>query len=93
MPSYYRLVNPKGSGGFGIVVRAEDTRNGRQVAIKKMLKSFEKTQEMENIVREIKILQQLDHENVIKLIDILNPVQYNRFQSLYLVYELMDGDL
>lgn len=47
-------------------------------------------------MREMKILKKLDHENVLKLIEIVTskptPANKNR-GSVYLVFEFMDHDL
>lgn len=45
------------------------------------------------MLREIKLLRHLNHENIIKIKDILPPPNKDVFKDMYIVYELMDTDL
>ncbi|KAM7259498.1 hypothetical protein ACFE04_015239 [Oxalis oulophora] len=44
-------------------------------------------------LREIKLLRHMDHENVVKIKDIIPPPDREMFNDVYIVYELMDTDL
>ncbi len=37
------------------------------------------------IAREIRLLRQFDHPNIVKLVDILPPPTLNKFEDLYMV--------
>lgn len=93
VPYYYKLDRPIGEGGYGLVVKALDTRNQREVAIKKIKTGFRNKELAKRLLREIKIMKFFKHENVIEIKDILNPVSLNCFNDLYIVTDLMDADL
>jgi mitogen-activated protein kinase 1/3 len=44
-------------------------------------------------LREIKLLRHFNHENIISILDILQPVTLEDFKEVYLVQELMETDL
>ncbi|KAA8492958.1 Mitogen-activated protein kinase 3 [Porphyridium purpureum] len=69
----YRFKHVLGSGTYGVVVACEDTRTGRNVAIKKILQPFEEEYATRNTLREIKLLHYLKHENVLSLLDLDEP--------------------
>eukprot|EP01023_Acetabularia_acetabulum_P040059 TRINITY_DN3875_c0_g4_i1.p1 TRINITY_DN3875_c0_g4~~TRINITY_DN3875_c0_g4_i1.p1 ORF type:complete len:408 (+),score=43.99 TRINITY_DN3875_c0_g4_i1:147-1370(+) len=92
-PVYYEPVKAVGKGAYGVVCSALDSRSNQKVAIKKICKAFKDKLEAKRIVREIRLLKSLNHENVIKILDMIPPVDINRFEDVYLVYELMDTDL
>ena len=66
---------------------------GEKVAIKKINKAFEHLTDTKRTLREIKILLHFQHENVIRIKDILRPAALDRFDDVYIVSELMDTDL
>ena len=72
----------------------ESSSSGK-VAIKKVSCAFQNSTDSRRILREIKILRQFKHENIIALKDIMRPPDHQRhdFDDVYLVYELMDTDL
>ncbi|QDZ17652.1 CDK activating kinase [Chloropicon primus] len=77
-----------GEGTFGRVFRAKDRRTGRLVAIKKIRMGKAKEGVNVTAIREIKFLKELQHKNVIELIDV-----FPHKRNLYLVYEYMTSDL
>jgi mitogen-activated protein kinase 1/3 len=44
-------------------------------------------------LREIKLLRHFNHENIISILDILQPANLEDFKEVYLVQELMETDL
>ncbi|EFA86058.1 protein serine/threonine kinase [Heterostelium album PN500] len=87
----YTFSYEVGSGTYGMVYKADDKkRHNMRVAIKK----FRSTKEGEGLsltaCREIGLLKELSHENIIKLQDIcLNP----KDKSLNLVFDYAEFDL
>jgi serine/threonine protein kinase len=62
---HFRIVAQLGVGGMGEVYQAEDTRLGRQVALKVLPRSLASNPErLQRFVREAKILGALNHPNV-----------------------------
>ena len=56
-----------------------------QVAIKRIIGVFSNVTDAHRILREIYILRNLRHKNVIQLVDIPLPPSYDEFRDLYLV--------
>jgi mitogen-activated protein kinase 1/3 len=44
-------------------------------------------------LREIKLLRHFNHENIISILDMLQPPNVEEFKEVYLVQELMETDL
>ncbi|OAF68814.1 hypothetical protein A3Q56_03430 [Intoshia linei] len=87
----YTKLDILGSGRFATVYEAKNKETGQIVAIKKInVGSRDETQYGINrtAYREIKLLGELNHENIIKLLDV-----YSEYGNICLVFEHMDTDL
>lgn len=93
----YEIIDPVGSGAYGVVVAAKDKEGEDQennlVAIKKIEKAFEHRVFAQRTLRELKILRLMDHDNVINIATILKPNSREDFQEIYVINELMETDL
>lgn len=69
--SNYNVLHPVGEGTYGKVYKAQDKRTNELVALKKVRLENEKDGFPITAIREIKILRQLDHDNIIKLLDVV----------------------
>ncbi|EGT51076.1 hypothetical protein CAEBREN_29757, partial [Caenorhabditis brenneri] len=81
-----------GAGAFGIVCKAIDTRSDEPVAIKKVQNAYKNKSSAKCALREIRILRELSHENIIKVKDIF-IIGKNFDRDIYLVMDLMEADL
>ena len=67
----FRLHFQIGKGTYGRVFKATDSVTGELVALKQILVKTENEGFPVTAVREIKILKQLDHPNVVRLLDVV----------------------
>lgn len=95
LPSRYQLKKFLGSGAYGLVVSAVDTKKGKNapIAIKKIEKAFDHEIYSKRTLRELRILRLLNHENVIDIISIVKPDDKKKFNEIYIIFELMETDL
>jgi len=89
----YKFIKQLGEGTYGMVYKAFDTEDDNLVAIKKVRCENEKDGFPIFVIREIKILKQLMHQNVISLKDVLVDKKSKTEASFYLVFEYMNHDL
>eukprot|EP00633_Aureoumbra_lagunensis_P008472 CAMPEP_0197321134 /NCGR_PEP_ID=MMETSP0891-20130614/63420_1 /TAXON_ID=44058 ORGANISM="Aureoumbra lagunensis, Strain CCMP1510" /NCGR_SAMPLE_ID=MMETSP0891 /ASSEMBLY_ACC=CAM_ASM_000534 /LENGTH=351 /DNA_ID=CAMNT_0042812847 /DNA_START=80 /DNA_END=1132 /DNA_ORIENTATION=+ len=89
----YKLLRKVGSGAYGFVVAADDLSTKKQVAIKKVANAFDDLVDAKRILREVCLMRQFNHPNVVKLYDIMEPKSIDDFEDLYILTELMSTDL
>lgn len=71
----YQVIAQIGEGTYGQVYKARDKRIGQLVALKKVRLEHEKEGFPITAVREIKILRQLNHKNIVNLREIVTDKQ------------------
>ncbi|XP_057596955.1 mitogen-activated protein kinase 12 isoform X1 [Hippopotamus amphibius kiboko] len=90
----YRDLQPVGSGAYGAVCSAVDSRTGARVAIKKLYRPFQSELFAKRAYRELRLLKHMRHENVIGLLDVFTPDEtLDDFTDFYLVMPFMGTDL
>lgn len=83
----WQLVEKMGDGAFSNVYRAKDlTGPHGEVAIKVVRKYEMNSMQRSNILKEVQIMRQLDHPNIIKLLEFSESREY-----YYIVLELAPG--
>lgn len=92
----YEKLMKVGQGTFGEVFKARDRASQQLVALKKILMENEKEGFPITALREIRILQLLNHENIINLIEVCRTKTspFNKYRvTFYLVFEFCEHDL
>lgn len=88
MASIYQKIEKIGEGTYGVVYKARDRESGRIVALKKIRLESEEEGVPSTAIREISVLKELQHDNVVRLMDVVH-----NDAKLYLVFEFLDLDL
>ncbi|XP_062561170.1 cyclin-dependent kinase 12 isoform X1 [Armigeres subalbatus] len=94
----FDMIEQIGEGTYGQVYKAKDQETNELVALKKVRLEHEKEGFPITAVREIKILRQLNHKNIVNLREIVtdkqDALEFRKDKgSFYLVFEYMDHDL
>ncbi|KAM8820264.1 mitogen-activated protein kinase 11 [Eudromia elegans] len=94
VPQRYQNLTPVGSGAYGSVCSAYDTKTRQKVAVKKLSRPFQSLIHARRTYRELRLLKHMKHENVIGLLDVFTPAtSIENFNEVYLVTNLMGADL
>ncbi|XP_067903024.1 cyclin-dependent kinase-like 2 isoform X7 [Heterodontus francisci] len=81
----YEHLGLVGEGSYGMVIKCRNKENGRIVAIKKFLEDDDDKMVKKIAMREIRLLKQLRHENLVNLLEVCK-----RKKRWYLVFEFVD---
>lgn len=94
VPQRYRDLKQVGTGSYGTVCSAVDSRTGTKVAIKKLYRPFQSEIFAKRAFRELRLLKHMKHENVIGLLDVFTAdLSLSLFDDFYLVMPFMGTDL
>lgn len=89
---HYQILEVVGLGAYGVVCLAIHKPTQQKVAIKK-IEPFERLMLCLRTLRELKLLKQFNHENIISVLALQRPPLYEAFTEIYLIQELMETDL
>ncbi|XP_076336803.1 cyclin-dependent kinase 2-like [Tachypleus tridentatus] len=84
----FQKIEKIGEGTYGVVYKARDKETGKLVALKKIRLETESEGVPSTAIREIALLKELDHNNVVRLLDVIHSEK-----KLYLVFEYLNQDL
>ncbi|VDD87072.1 unnamed protein product [Enterobius vermicularis] len=88
----YKSLENVGTGAYGVVCKAFDQVHQKNVAIKKISRAFSAITLMKRSLREIRILRNLSHENIVSVIDVFTA-NGDQGPDVYMVLDLMETDL
>lgn len=92
VPADFEFIKRLGAGAFATAAAFKNTTTGKRVSVKKITNAFEDLVDGKRHVREVNLLQQLKHDNIISILDMFLP-ETRDFNDIYIVQELMDSDL
>uniref|UniRef100_A0A8C9ESX3 cyclin-dependent kinase n=1 Tax=Pavo cristatus TaxID=9049 RepID=A0A8C9ESX3_PAVCR len=81
----YEKLGKVGEGSYGVVFKCRNRETGQIVAIKKFLESEEDPVIRKIALREVRMLKQLKHPNLVNLLEV-----FRRKRKLHLVFEYCD---
>ncbi|XP_054312824.1 cyclin-dependent kinase 3 isoform X1 [Pongo pygmaeus] len=84
----FQKVEKIGEGTYGVVYKAKNRETGQLVALKKIRLDLEMEGVPSTAIREISLLKELKHPNIVRLLDVVHNER-----KLYLVFEFLSQDL
>ncbi|XP_059527271.1 cyclin-dependent kinase 3 isoform X1 [Myotis daubentonii] len=84
----FQKVEKIGEGTYGVVYKARHRDTGQLVALKKIRLDLETEGVPSTAIREISLLKELKHPNIVRLLDVVHSEK-----KLYLVFEFLSQDL
>ncbi|XP_021783687.2 cyclin-dependent kinase 3 isoform X4 [Papio anubis] len=84
----FQKVEKIGEGTYGVVYKAKNRETGQLVALKKIRLDLEMEGVPSTAIREISLLKELKHPNIVQLLDVVHNER-----KLYLVFEFLSQDL
>jgi cyclin-dependent kinase len=81
----YEKLENIGEGTYGVVYKARDTQTGEIYALKKIKLETEQEGIPSTAIREIALLKELQHPNIVRLVNVLHTDK-----KLTLVFEYLD---
>jgi cyclin-dependent kinase 2 len=84
----FQKIEKVGEGTYGVVYKAKEKNTGDLVALKKIRLDTENEGVPSTAIREISLLKELKHHNIVSLKDVIHSQK-----RLYLVFEYLDQDL
>ncbi|XP_071942710.1 cyclin-dependent kinase 2-like isoform X1 [Antedon mediterranea] len=84
----FQKIEKIGEGTYGVVYKARDKISGEVVALKKIRLDTESEGVPSTAIREIALLKELNHDNIVRLLDVIHNEK-----KLYLVFEFLNQDL
>ena len=91
VPTSYELVKSIGYGAYGLVCSGIDTTTSKKLAIKKCRNVFKDIGDCKRVLREVKLLKMLHHENILSLCAFYTGS--GNFNDVYIVSDQLDTDL
>lgn len=82
----FQIGSKLGEGAFSIVYEATDNETKERVAIKVIKKYQLDEKQRNNVLKEVNLMKQLNHPNIVKLIDFVENDDY-----YYIIQELVSG--
>lgn len=84
---------PIGYGSFGVVWSVLNPRDKKRAALKKIPSVFQSLLSCIRTFREVKILCEMHHENLLAATDIIHPPPLDQFVDVLVLSDLMESDL
>lgn len=84
----FQKLEKIGEGTYGVVYKAKDRQTGRVIALKKIRLDTDSQGVPSTAIREIALLRELNHPNIVQLLDVIHSST-----RLFLVFEYLHQDL
>jgi len=92
VPAHLTFLKKVGSGAYGTVASFQEKGTDKKFAVKKITDAFHDLVDGKRILREVKLLRFMRHDNISCILD-LYPPDHPDFDDIYIVTDLMETDL